>query len=128
MTSVQQRTALDGSRVVEAVVHLTGSQAGAAADAVRGVVSTRYRVPTLSVDEVLAMREMTALSDCLDDLRAIDAINIVVLSVARLGLLVDALADAPPSAATPLIGDLEDLHADALRAALDALDEPAGCA
>ncbi len=117
--SIQQRVALDGTPVVEALVHLSPDQAGAAADAVRAAASIRYRVPALSVDEILTMRELTTVGDTLDDVRAAAGVSIVALSIARLGLLIDAIVDAPPGPALALLDGLGDVRADALRAALD---------
>ena len=118
VTSVQQRTALDGTPVVEALVHVSPEQAGAVADAVRAVVGIRYRVPTLEVDEILTMRELTALGDGFDDLRGAEGVSVVVLSIARLGLLREAIAESAPGAAHALLDGLADVHAEALRAAL----------
>jgi hypothetical protein len=118
VSSVQQRIALDGTPVVEALVHLSPDQAGACADAVRAVVAVRYRVPLLSVDEILVMRELVALADGLDDLRGAEGVTVLVLSIARLGLLREAVAESAPGPAHALLDALADLHADALRAAL----------
>ena len=118
MSSVQQRVGLDGEPVVEAHVHVTPQQAGACADAVRQIVGVRYRVPTLSVDEILTMREMTAIGDGFDDVRAAGGVSVVVLSIARLGLLREAIGESAPGPAHALLDGLADLHADALRAAL----------
>lgn len=119
VTSVRQRIGFDGATVVEALVHLSPEQAGACADAVQAVTASRYRVPTLTVDEILAMREFTALGDGLDDLRHAEGVSIMVLSIARLGLLVEALDEPLSGPATALLGPLADLHAEALRAALE---------
>ena len=118
VTSVQQRMAPDGTPIVEALVHVSPEQAGSAADAVRAVVAVRYRVPTLEVDEILTMRELTALGDGFDDLRGPDGVSVVVLSIARLGLLREAIAESAPGPAHALLDGLADLHAEALRAAL----------
>ncbi len=119
VTSVRQRIGLDGATVVEALVHLSPEQAGACADAVQAVTASRYRVPTLTVDEILAMREFTALGDGLDDLRHAEGTSVMVLSIARLGLLVEALDEPMSGPATALLGPLADLHAETLRAALE---------
>ena len=111
---------MDGTPVVEGLAHFSPEQAGAAADAVRAVISSRFRVPALSVDEILAMREHTALGDTLEDLRGAEGISILVLSIPRLGILIGALHDAPFGLAHAILDQLEDLHAAALRAALDA--------
>jgi hypothetical protein len=114
VTSVQQRTALDGTSVVEAVLHLSAEQAGACSDAVRAAIAGRYRVPALTVDEILTMREMTALADGLDDCRNCDGLSIFVLNILRLGLLRDSLGDGRYADV------LADLYADAVRLALEA--------
>ena len=118
MTSVQRRIGLDGTPVVEALVHVSPEQAGACADAVRAVVGVRYRVPTLEVDEILTMRELTAVGDGFDELRAADGVSVVALSIARLGLLQDAIAESAPGPAHALLDQLADVHAEALRTAL----------
>jgi hypothetical protein len=120
VTSVQKRTALDGATVVEAVVHLSPAQAGFGTDAVRSVINGRYRVPELTVDQILTLRELTALGDGLDDLRHAEGTSVLVLSVARLGLLRDALAESDLLAAAALADTLGDVYAEAVRAALDA--------
>ncbi len=119
VTSVRQRVGLDGARVVEALVHLTPEQAGACADAVQAFAASRFRVPALTVDEILAMREFTALGDGLDDLRHADGTTIMVLSIARLGLLIEALDEPTSGSAVALVGPLAAVHAEALRAALE---------
>lgn len=119
VTSVRQRIGFDGATVVEALVHLSPEQAGACADAVQAVTASRYRVPTLTVDEILAMREFTALADGLDDLRHADGTTVTVLSIARLGLLVQALDEPSSGAAGALFGPLAAAHAEAVRTALD---------
>jgi hypothetical protein len=120
VTSVQQRIALDGTSVVEAVVHLTPEQAGVGSDAVRAVISGRYRVPELTVDEILTMRELTALGDGLDELRHAEGVSILTLSVARVGLLREALSESDLLAAASFAEAIGALYADAIRAALDA--------
>jgi len=120
VTELQHRIGPDGEPVVEARVHVSPEQAAACADAVQAVIGARYRVPSLSVDEILTMRELTALGDAFDDLRSADGVSVVPMSIARLGLLRDAIADAPPGPAHALLDALDDLHADALRAALGA--------
>ena len=118
VSTIQQRTAPDGSTIVEALVHVAPDQAGAAADAVRGLIGARYRVPALSTDEILAMRELTVLGDALDELHAAAGISVLPLTVARLGLLGEALREGPIAPNAALLHVLEDAHADALRVAL----------
>jgi hypothetical protein len=123
VSTIQQRAMPDGTTIVEALVHVAPDQAGAAADALRGLVSARYRVPALSTDEILAMRELTALGDAFDDLRAAAGITVLPLTVARLALVVDAFHQAPVGPGVALLHTLEDAHAEALRVALSG--EPA---
>ena len=94
----------------------------------------RYRTAELSVDDVLELRELTALSDELADLALRPGMQTVVLRPARLTVYRDAVAhfietrdeaewireeDREPLALVRgLLRPLEDLCADALRAAL----------
>jgi CHAD domain-containing protein len=123
----------DGHRTVEVVFDLTAAQAGAAAHAVKIIRDERYRSIELSVDDILAMREMTSLADELAHLHAVDASDRIHASVARIGMLRSALeefaagehlerigdADARPTVFS-LVDAVADLHAEALHAALNA--------
>jgi hypothetical protein len=135
---VDIRRGLDGASVVEVTVDLGATQLAAAAHAVRATVDDRYRVPALeSADDILAMRELTALAERLVELAAPGAVNRLTLTVAGMGRLRGALEDfaASRSSEDALLreGDTEalpgvysmvdgvaDAHADGLRAALDA--------
>jgi hypothetical protein len=128
---VHVRTDPDGHHAVEAVFDLSPLQAGAAAHAVQVVRDERYRAIELSTDDVLTMRELTAVADELADLSKREGHDHVHATVARLGLLRGALeefataehleregdADARPIVFS-LIDPIADLHADALHAAL----------
>jgi len=129
---VDVRTDLDGLPFVEITFDLSAAQAGAAAHAVRIVRDVRYRASELSVDEVLAMRELTALADELSDLNSRGMHDRMTTSVARLGDLrsvVEEFAAAEhheregDAEARPLVFELADafadIHAEAVRAALD---------
>jgi hypothetical protein len=94
----------------------------------------RYRLTEMSVDDVLAMRELTALADDLDHLARLPGACTVVLRPARLTAFRGALEDFVTArddadwvresdaehlpAARRLLFPLADLAADALRAAL----------
>jgi hypothetical protein len=131
-------TDFDGLHVVEVVFDLSPLQAGAAAHAVRVVRDERYRAVELSTDDVLAMRELTAIADELADLSLREGHDHVRASVARVGMLRSALeefaagehleregdADARP-VVFALIDPLCDLHAEAVHAALTGEPVPA---
>jgi hypothetical protein len=136
-TRVDTSTGLDGEPVVLACFDLDGPDVAAMAHAVKAVSGDRYRVPSLSVDDVLELRELTALADELAGLTALEAgFRTLVMRPARLTACRDALAgyvevrdeaewirdeDREPLARVrPLLPALEDLCADALRAALAA--------
>jgi hypothetical protein len=140
---VDIRPSLDGTPVVEVTVDLAAAQLSAAAHAVRSMVDERYRlVPLESADDILAMRELTALQDELDALALPGAVNRLTLTVAAAGRLRGALEDFAASRSVDGVllreGDAEalpgvyaivdgiaDAHAAALRAALDAPHEAA---
>lgn len=127
---------LDGERVVLAVFDLDEATLAAGAHAVRASAE-RFRTAELSVDQVLELRELTALSDELADLALQPGMRTVVLRPARLGALRDAIArfveqrdeadwlreeDREPLARVRvLLPALEDLAADAVRAALSGI-------
>jgi hypothetical protein len=131
---------LDGHPVVLAIVDLTGEDSLAAAHVMAVVRRERYGIAELSTDDVLAMRELTALADELAHVGEGHAISLV-LRPARLTVLRDAL-DAfvterdeaewlreedrePLSVARALLWPVGDLCAEAVRAALSAHDTPA---
>jgi len=130
---------LDGEPVVLACFDLGEEQLAASAHAV-AASAERYRTAEMSVDDVLQLRELTALSDELADLALRPGMRTVVLRPARLTALRDAIArfvesrdeaewirddDREPLAIVrALVHALEDLCADALRAALSGPPSP----
>jgi hypothetical protein len=126
---------LDGEPVVLALFDLGDEEIAASAHAVRAINSERFRTADLSVDDVLEMRELTALGDELADLASRPGMSTVVLRPARLSALRHALthfvetrdeADwmrdedrTPLSFARELLWPLGDLAAEAMRAALN---------
>ena len=134
---------LDGEAVVLACFDLGDDELRASAHAVAAAAAERYRTAAMSSDDVLALRELTALTDELRDLALRPGMRTVVLRPARLTALRDAVAyfvesrdhaewireeDREPLAlAHGLMDPLEDLCADALRAALTGSLEPRSC-
>jgi hypothetical protein len=124
---------LDGEPVVLACFDLGEEQLAASAHAV-AASADRYRTAEMSVDDVLQLRELTALSDELADLALRPGMRTVVLRPARLTALRDAIGgfvesrdeaewmrdeDREPLALVRgLLWPLGDLCADAMRAAL----------
>jgi hypothetical protein len=125
---------LDGEPVVLACFDLGEDELAASAHAVAAASAERFRVPDLSVDDVLELRELTALTDELADLALLPGIRTVVLRPARLSAYRTAVAhfvesrdDAdwirdedrePLATVRALLYALEELSADALRAAI----------
>jgi hypothetical protein len=124
---------LDGEPVVLACFDLAEAELAASAHAVKAVAD-RFRAEELSVDDVLELRELVALADELADLALRPGMQTVVLRPARLTVYRDAVArfvetrdDAEWTReedrvalprVRPLLQPLQDLCADALRAAL----------
>jgi hypothetical protein len=124
---------LDGDPVVLACFDLGDEQLAASAHAVTAAAD-RFRNAELSVDDVIELRELTALSDELADLALRPGMRTVVLRPARLTVYRDAVARFIESCdeaewvrdedrealarVRALLYPLEDLCADALRAAL----------
>ncbi len=120
--------------MVLALFDLNDDEIGAAAHAVRAISGERFRTASMSVDDVLELRELTALSDELGDLSSRPGISTVVLRPARLSAFRNALTHfvesrdeaewmrdedrAPLAVARELLWPLGDLAADAMRAAL----------
>jgi hypothetical protein len=125
---------LDGEPVVLACFDLGEEEIGASAHAVQATSGERFRNASMSVDDVLELRELTALADELRDLARDTGMRSIVMRPARLSAWRDALAyfvetreDAEwareddrraLAAARSLLWPLEDLSADAMRAAL----------
>lgn len=123
---------LDGESVVHSVFDLSQAEIAAAAHAVRSSVAERYRLPAISADDVLELRELTVLADELGEMT--DGAGTVVLRPARLSALRAAVGqfvesrdyaewireeDREPLAITrELLWPLEQLDAEATRAAL----------
>ncbi len=124
----------DGDPVVLAGFDLPGIESGAAAHAVAAVSLERYRVAEMTADDVLAMRELTALTDQLAELAREEPLQHVEMRPARLTALRDALAEfvegresaeyvreedrEPLAVLRPLLWPLDELCTRALQAAL----------
>jgi hypothetical protein len=131
---------LDGEPVVLACFDLDERQVAAASHAVAAMAAERFRSASMSVDDVLELRELTALTDELADPGAEPGIRTLVLRPARLSALRDSVAgfvasrdesewvreeDREPLARLRgLIAPLEELSAEALRAALSPAPRP----
>jgi hypothetical protein len=131
---------LDGEPVVLACFDLGDEQLAASAHAVAAASAERFRTAELSVDDVLELRELTALADELADLALRPGMRTVVLRPARLSVLRNAVArlietrdsaewiregDREPLARVrELLHPLEELCADAVRAALSGSASP----
>jgi hypothetical protein len=127
---------LDGDAVVHACFDLSPDELAAAAHAVAATSGERFRTTELSGDDVVEMRELTALSDELGDLSR--GASTVVLKPARLSALRDAVAvfvesreraewireeDRQPLALLrEMLFPLEQLGSEATRAALSPSD------
>jgi hypothetical protein len=125
-------TDLDGDAVVHACFDLTEAEIKASAHAVRAGGTERFRTASMSADDVLEMRELTALADELGELG--NGTGTVVLRPARLSVYRHAVTrfvesrdeaewirdeDREPLAhVRGLLLPLEELAADTLRAAL----------
>jgi hypothetical protein len=133
---------LDGEPVVLACFDLGEEELAASAHAV-AATADRFRAAEMSVDDVIQLRELTGLSDELADLALRPGMRTVVLRPARLTVYRDAVArfvesrdeaewvreeDREPLARVrALLHPLEDLCADALRAALTGASAPRPC-
>jgi hypothetical protein len=138
---------LDGEHVVFVCFDLREDEIAAAAHAVEATKTERYRTPRISADDVLGLRELTALADELGHGlpatepadgsppgEAVQAIGKMVFRPARVSVLRDAVAafveardeaewvaaeDREPLALLrAMLLPLEQLSADAMRAAL----------
>ena len=81
---------LDGHPVVYACFDLAPEQIAAAAHAVAATAAERFRITEVSADDVLELRELTALADELGELTG--GACTVVLRPARLSTLLDAVS------------------------------------
>lgn len=114
---------------VSAVVAFAPTQADAAAHAIRVIRDVRYRTADMSADDVVAMRELTALADELGALSTGGGTDHLRASVARLGALGSVLAEFVTGehleregdaqhlpVVYTLVDEIADLHAEALQA------------
>jgi len=131
---------LEGEPIVLACFDLSAEQIAAASHGVAAVAAERFRSVTMSVDDVLELRELTALADELTDPSAEPGMRTLVLRPARLSALRDSVAryvesrdeaewireeDREPLARLRgLIVPLEELCAEALRAELSPAPRP----
>jgi hypothetical protein len=131
---------LDGEPVVLACFDLGDKEIAASSRAVAAMVAERFRATSMSVDDVIEFRELTALTDELADLATQPGIRTVVLRPARLSAYRDAVAwfletrgeadwvdeqDREPLARLrELLAPLEELCAEAVRAALSPAPRP----
>ena len=125
---------LDGEAVVLACFDLATEEIAASAQAVRVTSGERFRTVSMSTDDVLELRELTALADELADLLREPGMRSIVMRPARLNAWRDALTHFVESrddaewtreedrealpAARGLMWPLADLCAEAMRAAL----------
>jgi hypothetical protein len=131
---------LEGEPVVLACFDLGGAEIAAAAHAVAAMTAERFRDVEMSVDDVLELRELTALADELADQDPQPGMRTLVQRPARLSALRDSVAqfiatrdegdwireeDREPLAhLRGLAAPLEELSAEALRAALSPAPRP----
>jgi hypothetical protein len=125
---------LDGDRVVLACFDMSDAEIAASAHAVKATSGERFRTAAMSVDDVLELRELTALADELADHVLREGIRSLVMRPSRLSAWRDALAlfvesrdeaewtreedREPLQIVRGLLWPLEDLCAEAMRAAL----------
>ena len=83
---------VDGEPVVFACFDLGEEEIAASAHAVAGTATERFRTASMSVDEVLEFRELTALADEVADLARRPGMRTVVLRPARLSAYRTAVA------------------------------------
>ena len=125
---------LDGEPIVLAVFDLDEPEVTGSAHVVAAIVADRFRNAEMAADDVLELRELTALREDLGALTHHPGMKTVVLRPARLNALRDAIMSfvtgrdeaewmrdedrEPLAAVRVLLWPLEDLCADAMRAAL----------
>jgi hypothetical protein len=130
----------DGHPVCNVSFDLSADQVSAAAGVVEAVRLERHRHETLSTDDVLALRELTGLSDELHSLADHGAHASLLLTLARFTALHDALAEFIATAdergwmrdedrgrytiVDALLDPMAELRADALQAVLGATQSP----
>jgi hypothetical protein len=84
---------IEGEVLVLACIDLGDEEVKASAHAVGATISERFRVPAISSDDVLKVRELTGLADELGKPGPEGAARTLVFSPARLNLYREALAD-----------------------------------
>ncbi len=125
---------LDGETVVLALLDLGQEEIAASHHAVKTISSERFQNAEMSIDDVLELRELTALADELGDHLDQDGIRTIVMRPSRLNAWRDVLTQFVESRdeadwmreddrrslplARELLWPLGDLCADAMRAAL----------
>jgi hypothetical protein len=125
---------LDGEPVVHACFDLGEEEIAASAHAIAATAAERFRTSSMSADDVVELRELTALADELGELALARAAQTVVLRPARLSAYRAAVArfvetrdeadwireeDREPLARLrAMLDQLDQLYAEALRAAL----------
>src|ERR1700759_2891770 len=82
---------LDGEAVVLACFDLGAEEIAASAQAVRVTAGERFRTASMSTDDVLELRELTALADELADPQGGPGMRTIVMRPARLNAWRDAL-------------------------------------
>lgn len=131
---------LDGAVVVLACIDLSDEQVRASAHAVQAYVGERFRVPTISGDDVIELRDLTGLADELGEPAPEGAARTLVFSPGRLNLYRESLASFVDSRdeaewlreedrealaqARELLPALGHLSEEALRAALSPAPHP----
>lgn len=127
----------DGLPSVAVTVDLTPAHVEAALHGLRTMREARYALTQISTDDALALRDLTALVDVLADLSGAMGVGRVQLTVARLGVLRDTLAQFASGEHLEREGDalqrpiilevldaVEDIHCRAVRAALEGTVSP----
>jgi hypothetical protein len=84
---------MEGEVLVLACIDLGEEDVRASAHAAGAIISERYRVRAISGDDVVKLRELTALADELSEPGAEAAARTLVLSPARLNLYRETLTD-----------------------------------
>jgi hypothetical protein len=127
---------LDGEPVVFACLDLGEEQIVASSHAVAATAAERFRTTSMSVDDVLELRELTALADELASLAVRLGMRTIVLRPARLSAYRDAVARFVETRdeaewirealarLSGLLVSLEELCAEAMRAALSPAPHP----
>jgi hypothetical protein len=131
---------MEGEVVVLACIDLGEEEIKASAHAVGATISERFRMQAISSDDVLKLRDFTALADELAEPAAEGAARTLVFSPARLNLYREAIADFidsrgeaewirdedrdPLARVRELAPALSELSKEALRAALEPVSRP----